>query len=72
MKFRVLVLVLVAAALACPAMACPMCRDTTAGSAPQARKALRLAIPLLGIPALGIFAGALVLAKRIKPGSDLQ
>jgi len=72
MKFRALVLVLVAVALACPAMACPMCRDTTAGSTPQARKALRLAIPLLGIPALGIFAGAFLLAGRIKPGGSSE
>jgi hypothetical protein len=51
------------------AQGCALCRDATAGSAPQARKALRLAIPLLGVPAIGIFAGALVLARKIKPGS---
>jgi hypothetical protein len=59
-------------ALAVPSTAtaqgCALCRDTTAGSTPQARKALRLAIPLLGIPAIGIFAGALLLARKVKPG----
>jgi hypothetical protein len=52
------------------AQGCALCRDATAGSAPQARKALRLAIPLLGIPAVGIFAGALVVARRIKSGDS--
>ncbi len=52
------------------AQGCTLCRDATAGSTPQARKALRLAIPLLGIPAIGIFAGALVLARRVKPGQQ--
>jgi len=47
---------------------CSLCRDATAGSAPQARKAFRLAIPLLGIPAIGIFAGGLLMARRVKPG----
>ncbi len=50
------------------AQGCTLCRDATAGSTPQARKALRLAIPLLGIPAIGIFAGVLVLARKVKPG----
>lgn len=50
------------------AQGCSLCRDATAGSAPQVRRALRIAIPLLGVPAIGIFAGALVLARRIKPG----
>jgi hypothetical protein len=54
------------------AQGCTLCRDATAGSTPQARKALRLAIPLLGIPAIGIFAGALVLAKRIKPSGSSE
>lgn len=52
------------------AQGCTLCRDASAGSTPQARKALRLAIPLLGIPAIGIFAGALVLARRVKPGQQ--
>ena len=54
------------------AQGCTLCRDATAGSTPQARKALRLAIPLLGIPAIGIFAGALILARRIKPDSSSE
>ncbi len=54
------------------AQGCSLCRDSTAGSAPQARKAFRLAIPLLGLPAIGIFAGALLVAKRIKPGNANQ
>jgi hypothetical protein len=54
------------------AQGCGQCRDATAGSAPRARKAMRIAIPLLGIPAIGIFAGAVVLAKRIKPGQSFE
>jgi hypothetical protein len=52
------------------AQGCSLCRDATAGSAPQARKALRIAIPLLGIPAIGIFAAALVVVHKVKPGQD--
>jgi hypothetical protein len=52
------------------AQGCALCRDATAGSTPQARKALRLAIPLLGIPAVGIFAGVLLIARRVKPGQQ--
>lgn len=51
---------------------CSMCRDATAGSAPQARKAFRRAIPLLGFPAVGIFAGVLLLAKKIEPGKQAE
>ncbi len=62
------------AAFAFPAImlgqGCSMCRDATAGSAPQTRKAFRRAIPLLGIPAIAIFSGALVLARKIQPGRD--
>jgi hypothetical protein len=43
---------------------CSMCRDTTAGSAPQVRAGLRRAIPVLAIPAILLFAGFLVLARR--------
>jgi len=50
------------------AQGCPLCRDATAGSTPQARKALRVAIPLLGIPAITIFAGTFVVARKVKPG----
>ncbi len=65
-----------AVALAAPSTAaaqgCTLCRDATAGSTPQARKALRMAIPLLGVPAIGIFAGAFVLARRVKPGNSSE
>jgi len=79
MKPRIFCLALMASALATPAFlapskaaaqGCSLCRDATAGSAPQARKALSRAIPLLGVPALTIFAGAFILAKRIKPGGS--
>jgi hypothetical protein len=46
------------------AQGCSMCRDTTAGSAPQVRAALRKAIPVLAIPAIVLFAGFFVLARR--------
>jgi hypothetical protein len=49
---------------------CALCRDATAGSAPQTRKAFRRAIPLLGFPAIAIFAGSLVLARKIQPGRN--
>jgi hypothetical protein len=67
-----LALPLVSAPPKATAQGCALCRDTTAGSTPQARKAMRVAIPLLGIPAIGIFGGALVLAKRIKPGDSSE
>jgi hypothetical protein len=41
-----------------------MCRDTTAGSAPQVRAGLRRAIPVLAIPAILLFGGFLVAARR--------
>jgi hypothetical protein len=52
------------------AQGCSLCRDATAGSAPQARRAFRRAIPLLAIPALGIFAVTLMLARSIRPGDS--
>jgi hypothetical protein len=42
-----------------------MCRDTTAGSSPQIRAALRKAIPILAIPAIGLFLAFFVIARRI-------
>ena len=36
---------------------CSMCRDSTAGSSPRTRSSLRIAIPVLGIPAVLIFCG---------------
>lgn len=71
---RPLLLLLLLAVFALPATApgqgCSMCRDATAGSAPQTRKAFRRAIPLLGFPAIAIFVGTLVLARKIQPGRD--
>ena len=69
---RQILLVALFAAFALPAtvlgQGCSMCRDATAGSAPQVRKAFRRAIPLLGFPAIAIVAGSLVLARKIQPG----
>jgi hypothetical protein len=50
-----------------PAQGCSQCRDTTAGSAPQVRAGLRRAIPILAVPAIALFAGTLVIARRIGP-----
>jgi hypothetical protein len=41
-----------------------MCRDTTAGSTPQIRAGLRRAIPVLAIPAIALFIGFFVVARR--------
>jgi hypothetical protein len=61
-------LILLAACVSrAPAQGCSACRDTTAGSAPQTRAGLRRAIPILAIPALGIFIGTLVLARKTGP-----
>lgn len=46
------------------AQGCSMCRDTTAGSAPEIRAGLRKAIPVLAIPAIGLFVGFFVIARR--------
>jgi hypothetical protein len=43
---------------------CSMCRDTTAGSAPQIRAGLRRAIPVLAVPAIALFVGFFVVARR--------
>ncbi len=40
-----------------------MCRDTTAGSAPQVRAGLRKAIPVLAVPAILLFGGVLAAAR---------
>lgn len=67
-------LILLAAALALPAtisaQGCSMCRDTAAGSAPQVRKSLRRAIPVLGIPATALFVAMLVVAFRFHGKND--
>ena len=54
----------VACTLAGHAQGCSMCRDTTAGSAPQIRSGLRRAIPVLAIPAIALFVGFFVIARR--------
>ena len=41
-----------------------MCRDTTAGSAPEIRAGLRRAIPVLAIPAIALFVGFFLVARR--------
>jgi hypothetical protein len=53
-----------ACTLAAHAQGCSMCRDTTAGSAPQIRSGLRRAIPVLAIPAIALFVGFFALARR--------
>jgi hypothetical protein len=55
---------LFACALTAHAQGCSMCRDTTAGSAPQIRAGLRRAIPVLAIPAIALFIGFFALARR--------
>lgn len=60
-----LVLILLIPASPAHAQGCSMCRDTTAGSSPQIRAALRRAIPILGIPAIGLFIAFFVVARRI-------
>jgi hypothetical protein len=55
---------LLSSALVARAQGCSMCRDTTAGSAPQIRAGLRRAIPVLAIPAIALFVGFFVVARR--------
>jgi hypothetical protein len=61
-----LMAVLLSPALAAHAQGCSMCRDTTAGSAPQIRAGLRRAIPILAVPAIALFVGFFVVARRTK------
>ena len=71
MRLRLLILFLMLV-LAGPAHAqgCSLCRDTTAGSAPRQRQALRRAILILGVPAGAIFLGILVIARKTRPRGD--
>jgi hypothetical protein len=64
LRICVLSTLLLASALAARAQGCSMCRDTTAGSAPQIRAGLRRAIPVLAIPAIALFLGFFVIARR--------
>jgi hypothetical protein len=57
-------MVLLSPALLARAQGCSMCRDTTAGSAPQVRAGLRRAIPVLAVPAIGLFIAFFVVARR--------
>jgi hypothetical protein len=56
--------VLFACTFAAHAQGCSMCRDTTAGAAPQIRAGLRRAIPVLAVPAIALFIGFFALARR--------
>src|ERR1700727_314385 len=62
--FCLSILLLLASASAAHAQGCSMCRDTTAGSAPQIRAGLRRDIPVLAIPAIALFIGFFVVARR--------
>jgi hypothetical protein len=64
MRAFLLTTLLLLCTLAGHAQGCSMCRDTTAGSAPQVRAGLRRAIPVLAIPAILLFGGFLVAARR--------
>jgi hypothetical protein len=64
LRICVLSMLLLVSALAAHAQGCSMCRDTTAGSAPQIRAGLRRAIPVLAIPAIALFLGFFVIARR--------
>jgi hypothetical protein len=59
-----LAVLLFTCALSAHAQGCSMCRDTTAGAAPQIRAGLRKAIPILAIPAIALFIGFFALAQR--------
>ncbi|HEX6496021.1 MAG TPA: copper resistance protein CopC [Acidobacteriaceae bacterium] len=64
LRICILSMLLLAAALSAHGQGCSMCRDTTAGSAPQIRAGLRRAIPVLAIPAIALFLGFFVIARR--------
>jgi hypothetical protein len=64
MRTFFLTTLLLLCAFAAHAQGCSMCRDTTAGSAPQVRAGLRRAIPVLAVPAILLFGGFLVAARR--------
>jgi hypothetical protein len=64
LRICVLSMLLFVSALAAHAQGCSMCRDATAGSAPQIRAGLRRAIPVLAIPAIALFLGFFVIARR--------
>jgi hypothetical protein len=57
-------MLLLSPALIARAQGCSMCRDTTAGASPQIRAGLRRAIPILAVPAIGLFIAFFVVARR--------
>lgn len=63
MRTLALSLFLMTATLSAHAQGCSMCRDTTAGSAPQLRAGLRRAIPVLAVPAILLFGGVIAAAR---------
>ena len=60
----VFIVVFLSGTFAAHAQGCSMCRDTTAGSASQIRAGLRRAIPVLAIPAIALFVGFFLVARR--------
>jgi hypothetical protein len=64
LRICLMTMVLLSPALVVRAQGCSMCRDTTAGSAPQVRAGLRRAIPVLAVPAIGLFIAFFVVARR--------
>ena len=54
------------------AQGCSLCRDSTAGSPPHMRQALRRAILVLGLPAGAVFLGILLVAGKTRPREDLS
>ena len=64
LRICLMTIVLLSPALVARAQGCSMCRDSTAGSAPQVRAGLRRAIPVLAIPAIALFIGFFVVAHR--------
>jgi hypothetical protein len=52
--------------VAAHAQSCSLCRDATAGSAPQGRQSLRRGILVLGIPAGAIFLGIFFVARNYR------
>ena len=63
-RICLMTMVLLWPALVARAQGCSMCRDSTAGSAPQVRAGLRRAIPVLAVPAIGLFIAFFVVAHR--------
>ena len=68
----ILVALLLTAPVVVRAQGCSLCKDATAGSSPQARRGLRRAILVLGIPAVAIFLGILTIARQVQPRGDTE